>query len=383
MHAIKGMTSKSLIGIGLPLLLGSACAVEGVEDDGGVPGTTASATGTGGSAATSSGGTGAAATGMMAASTGTGGSSAVATGAGGTTGAGGSAMGAGGAATGAGGTGGSGGTDASGGTGGSGGTDASGGTGASGGTDASGGTGGSPSGPTIDDVVGVNTSTMRNAPNGLDGFLFEAPCSDAGTDYDCANSECTVENQRTDDIDFPIGGDPGTVYAVEFRVRGVVEARNYSNCSRDAGDTMDASEQGGDFWCSGGSPGAVSDYNEYTLEVTDGQVDGQPTFYAFNARNGTSHEHESWALDYTKTVQVQGGGNLHFRQYDSNCRQIKNCGPGNAGASNCAAVARVLNLSENDPAPPASFTQPYLGGAPAGGYGQFIIIDVLSVTVVP
>jgi hypothetical protein len=366
---MNGLTLKSLIGVALPLSFAAACGSEGIADDGGIQPTTASGTG-GTTSATGSGGTSATVTGAggtpAAASTttagGTGGTSTAAT-AGGASSAGGATSGIGGSS----GAGAMGGTDASGGTGG---TDASGGTG-----------GGGPGGPTITDIVGVNSSGTRNQPNGLDGFLFEAPCSDAGTNYDCANSECSG-NERTDEIDFPIGGDSGTTYAIELRVRGVVEARNYTGCSRDAGDAMDSSEQGGDFWCSGGSPGAVSDYNEYTLTIMSGQVDGQPTFFALNARNGSSHLHESWALNYVKTVQVQGGGSIRFRQYDSNCRQIKNCGPGDGGASNCTPVARVLDISQNDPQPSASFMQPYLGGAPSGGYGQFILIDVLGVAVV-
>jgi hypothetical protein len=54
-----------------------------------------------------------------------------------------------------------------------------------------------------------------------------------------------------------------------------------------------------------------------------------------------------------------------------------NCGPG-AGSGTCQAP-RSLNLDSTDPKPPASFMQPFVGGAPNGATGQWLYIDVTKV----
>jgi len=261
---------------------------------------------------------------------------------------------------GSGGTAGTGGSSGTAGTGGSGGTAGTGGSGGTAGTGGSGGTGGG--GPSIDELVGD-----------FEGYLFTAPCADPGTGFDCTNNGCT-DNQKDTIVDFPIAGDAATIYDVTIHVWGIVEAKNYDGGTRRAGDLMDASSTGGDFWYEGGTI-PFSSYNTYELHVTPA-VDGAANDYFLNARNGSGEDHESWALNYTATFPVQGGGTIKFRVYDSNCRQIKNCGPG-AGSSTCAAP-RTVNISEADPQP-ADFTQPYVGSAPGGATGQWVLIDVTSV----
>ncbi|MDF3066227.1 MAG: hypothetical protein K0R38_1828 [Polyangiaceae bacterium] len=238
----------------------------------------------------------------------------------------------------------------------------------------SGGSAGGATGPTIADVVGK-----------LDGFLFIAPCGDGGTGFDCLNSTAvpapqnspTCQNQQTKNttVDFAIGGEAGKVYDVTVHVYGVVESKNYQGGMRRDGNNMNASATGGDFWYTGGTA-PNSTYNTYELHVTP-KVEGAPNDYYLNSRNGTNEGHESWALNYTATFPVTGGGKVNFRVFDSNCRQIMNCGPG-TGSSNCAAP-RQLDLSATDPKPPGSFTQPFVGGAPNGATGQWVFFDVTSV----
>jgi hypothetical protein len=258
------------------------------------------------------------------------------------------------------------------GSGGSGG--AAGGTGGAGGaTGGSGGSGGS-AGPSIADVVGK-----------LDGFLFAAPCGDGGTGYDCLNSaavpapqnspSCQNQQPKTTSMDFAIGGEAGKIYDVTVHVYGVVESKNYQGGTRRDGNNMNASSTGGDFWYEGGTA-PNSTYNTYEFHVTP-KVDGAKNDYFLNSRNGSGEGHESWALNYTATFPVTGGGKLNFTVFDSNCRQIMNCGPG-TGSSNCAAP-RQLDLSATDPKPPGSFTQPFVGGAPNGATGQWVFLDVTAV----
>jgi hypothetical protein len=219
----------------------------------------------------------------------------------------------------------------------------------------------------------------------LDGFLFIAPCGDGGTGYDCLNSTpipapqnspaCNNQQPKNTTIDFAIGGETGKIYDMTVHVYGVVEAKTYQGGTRRDGNNMNASAGGGDFWYTGGTA-PNSTYNTYELHVTP-KVDGAPNDYFLNARNSTGEGHESWGLNYTATFPVTGGGKLNFRIYDSNCRQIMNCGPG-TGSSTCAAP-RTIDLSAVEPKP-ANFTQPYVGGAPGGkATGQWVLIDVTAV----
>lgn len=242
------------------------------------------------------------------------------------------------------------------------------------GTSGSGGSGGG-GGVTIADIAGK-----------LDGFLFVAPCGDGGTGYDCLNSTavpapqnspaCNNQQPKTTTIDFPIGGEAGKIYDMTVHVYGVVEAKNYQGGMRRDGNNLNASATGGDFWYVGGTA-PNSTYNTYELHVTPAVAGAAANDYFLNARNGSNEGHESWGLNYTATFPVTGGGKLNFKIYDSNCRQIMNCGPG-GGSSTCEAP-RTIDVGAADPKP-ANFTQPYVGGAPGGkATGQWVLIDVTAV----
>lgn len=229
--------------------------------------------------------------------------------------------------------------------------------------------------------------TIADIAGKLDGFLFIAPCGDGGTGYDCLNSAavpapqnsptCNNQQPKTTTMDFPIGGAAGKIYDMTVHVYGVVEAKNYQNGMRRDGNNMNASATGGDFWHVGGTA-PNSTYNTYEFHVTPAVAGATANDYFLNSRNGTGEGHESWGLNYTATFPVTGGGKLNFKIYDSNCRQIMNCGPG-TGSSTCAAP-RSIDLSATDPKPPASFTQPFVGGAPGGkATGQWVYIDVTAV----
>jgi hypothetical protein len=266
---------------------------------------------------------------------------------------------------------------------------------ASGGGGGAAGTAGSAAGGTSAGSGGAAGSggggaiTVADLVGKLDGFLFVAPCGDGGTGYDCLNSAavpapqnspaCQNQQQKNTTIDFPIGGETGKIYDVTVHVYGVVEAKNYQGGTRRDGNNMNASATGGDFWYTGGTA-PNSTYNTFEFHVTP-KVDGAANDYFLNSRNGSNEGHETWALNYTATFPVTGGGKLNFRIYDSNCRQLMNCGPG-TGSSTCTAP-RQLDLSATDPKPPASFTQPFVGGAPNNATGQWVFIDVTAVAPKP
>ena len=211
----------------------------------------------------------------------------------------------------------------------------------------------------------------RPIAGAFDGFLYSHPCGDEGTGFDCLGSMC-AGGTSTRTQSFMIKGDPATTYELSFRVRGVVEAKNYSGGRRRA-QGLDPSANGGDQWYEGGTA-PNSTYNTYELHVTP-RVDGAPNDYFLNARDGSGEDHSSWALNYLASIKVKGGGSINFRSFDSNCRQIMNCGPG--GGSNMCAAPRVLNLTGAVPPPPANFVQPPKNAQNATG--QWLFIDVLDV----
>lgn len=342
-------------------------------------GTTGTASGGApGSGGIGSGGIGTTGTGGTASggSTGTGGAtSGGATGSGGA--ASGGATGSGGAASG--GTPGTGG-DASGGTSATGGSATGGGSAGKGGSMGTGGPSGGASG--TGGASGGASGSLLDIVGALDGFLFTAPCADGGTGYDCLNTNCTNGSAKTTMMDFPIGGTPGAKYNVTVRVRGVVEAKNYSGCTRAVTGNLVYTASGGNLWCSGGTI-PDSTYNSYELNVFSQAAGGTAMgAYRLNSRDGTGEGHQSWPLNFEATFAVIGGGRVQWRVFDSNCRQIMNCGPG-AGSSTCASPV-TISLAGSTPAAPTSFMQPFRGtGATASAYGQWVFIDVTNVVAAP
>ncbi|HWA75553.1 MAG TPA: hypothetical protein VG937_24630 [Polyangiaceae bacterium] len=324
---------------------------------GGTTTTTGGTTTTTGGTTTTTGGTGPGMTGGTTATGGNGGSTGTTGGAstGGSSGGAGTTGGSGGAATGGTSTGGTpGGGSSTGGAGGS--------QGGKGGTTATGGSAGAGGGG---DLIGTVAGK-------LDGYLFTAPCSDKGTGYDCTNSGCTG-NTKTTTQTFTIGGTPGQAYTLSIHVYGIAEGKRYTGGTRRAGGTDYTGDTGGDFLYTGGTdPGST--YNSYEVHVRN-QAMTETAVYYLNSINGTE-QHSSYALSFDMTLMVVGGGSILFRVYDSNCRQIMNCGPG-AGSSTCAKP-RTIDVSQSNPAP-MNFTQPWVGQAPAGAYGQWVLLDVKSV----
>jgi hypothetical protein len=343
--------------------------------EGGAPGTGGSATGgstgTGGSSTGGSTGTGGVSTGG---STGTGGS-----GTGGSTGTGGSGSGTGGS-TGTGGvsTGGSTGTGgSSSGTGGSTGTGGA----STGGSTGTGGVGGKGTGGVGGAGGAVDLSTVAAS---FDGQLLEFPCGASHSGYDCDNVGCTG-GTVTHSMTYPIKGTTGAIYSVTFNVRGVVEAYAYVGGTRAAG-TASVSQRAtnGGLFCSGGAQepsGSGNDYNTYELDVSPA-VAGEANVYYLNSVISSENPHTSSAtqhltfdINYNATIKVTGGGTLTFKTYDSNCKEVQNCGP--TQGNQCQAP-RTVSLAGVTPAAPTSFTQPFQ--MPTGAYGQWVYFDVTSTT---
>jgi hypothetical protein len=180
-------------------------------------------------------------------------------------------------------------------------------------------------------------------------------------------------NARDSSKTFIVKGDPRRTYSMTLRIRGVTEAKNYTGGKRRVARGMDASPTGGDMWYEGGTV-PFSDYNSYELYVTP-PVAGGPNDYYLNSRDASGEgDHLSWGLNYMATIKIKGGGSIEFRTYDSNCRQIMNCGP---TAGNVCRSPRVIDVRGSMPPPPASFMQPPRSSQNATG--QWVFFDVSDV----
>jgi len=93
--------------------------------------------------------------------------------------------------------------------------------------------------------------------------------------------------------------------------------------------------------------------------------------------SGSPTQHLTFAIDYTKTIPVTGGGMVSLKVFDSNCASVQNCGP--TANNNTCTAPRTVALTGAVPAV-TNFTQPFSGNV-TGAYGQWVQFDVTSVTV--
>jgi hypothetical protein len=182
-----------------------------------------------------------------------------------------------------------------------------------------------------------------------------------------------------------MGGTPGTVYEVTFRIRGIVEVTSYVGGTRAAGDTSVLTTPRNLFQV-GGTPqdqgGPSFDYNTYELHVTPPVAGAAANDYYLNSvttaqnphASGTPTAHVTFDIDYTAKIKVQGGGKVSVKVTDSNCTQQQNCGP---TAGNACLAPRTVDLTGATPAAP-SFAQPFQSGK---YYGQWIFFDITDVKV--
>jgi len=132
------------------------------------------------------------------------------------------------------------------------------------------------------------------------------------------------------------GGAPGKRYKVTLRVRGVVEPMMYKD-----------GQQVGEYFFIGGAPDNAT-YNIYQLTVSS-----PSSHYFFNRQDKVGHR--IFTIDYTATIEVEGGATLTFHGNGQNGRMITNFSK--------------LVVPDVPPAP-----QPY--------NGQFIQLNVTSVAEV-
>ena len=298
-------------------------------------------------------------------------------------------------------TGGMSGGAATGGTGGTGTGGVAGGSGGSGGT-AGAAPGGDCSGDCtavvgkLDGWANLDPPAQTQPPDGIQG---------AGAKDNVATAVCAVSETRPDhglllkEAHWQLKGPgivKGTNYAVELRIVGVVECKEYealAKCPRAANAGRDAKY---DLWCPGATdPPLTSQPNHYNTDMISVTPDSSATTPNLGAQNlgplpaadnwwmfnecpqGYTQSHKTWQIDLTKTITVPGESWINYVEFDTNCREILNCGTSDDAAGVCTSHYSLLPDGAV-PAPPASITaQPAAPGG--GGFGQWVYFDVKSV----
>ena len=220
----------------------------------------------------------------------------------------------------------------------------------------------------------------KDCLSNMDGWVTKAECGMSQVNHDCDLPGCT-NNTKTFASDFVLAGaaaDPAKNFTITFNVRGVVECKTYNGGMNRIGSNATQSPTGVNLFYAGGSvPG--SSYNTHELHVEPKNDVGPSDWYLNACPTGFSEQHYTWLLDYEETIKVKGGSTIHYLSFDSNCREIQNCGAGAAPDTSCTGKQWVVPLDGMVPA--VDIDQPLtVNGA---GYGQFLAIDVTKIEVAP
>jgi hypothetical protein len=299
--------------------------------------------------------------------------------------------------------------------------------GGSGGASSEGGSGGQATGGSGGAAGGSGGAAGGEAPTGnctgdctavfgkFDGWAnLDPPASVTGPDGiqgpgakdNVPTAVCAASEQRPDhgllhkEAHWQLKGpgiEAGKPYKVVVGVTGVVECKTYSNigsCPR-----SENKGRGGTYnlFCPGGTDPPLTSqpdhYNTVMLSVTptsspttpnlgpqdQGPLPTEGNWWMLNeCPQGVNEFHLTWKMDYEATITVPGESWVNFVEFDTNCREIINCGDSDDAAKSCTTPFTIQPQGAV-PAPPASITtQPAAAGG--GKYGQWLYFDVKSVT---
>ena len=152
---------------------------------------------------------------------------------------------------------------------------------------------------------------------------------------DCVSGLVKGDPNKTDNFtaEKVFGGEKGKRYKVTLRFRGVVEPMMYKG-----------GEKVGDYFYIGGEPNNAT-YNVYQVSVSSPK-----SHYFLNRQDKVGHE--IFTIDYTQTIEIDGGATVTFHGNGQNGRLISNF--------------KKLIVADIAPAP-----KPY--------NGQFVQVDVVEV----
>jgi hypothetical protein len=146
----------------------------------------------------------------------------------------------------------------------------------------------------------------------IDGFRFEFPCKDPMPDQpkegaDGLSGLVTGDPKTTDNftVHRQFGGEAGKRYKVTLRFRGVVEPMMYKG-----------GQPVGEYFYVGGEKNNAT-YNVYQIRVSSPQ-----SHYFLNRQDKVGHR--IFAIDYTQTIEIDGGAEIVFFGDGQNGRLITN-----------------------------------------------------------
>jgi len=146
----------------------------------------------------------------------------------------------------------------------------------------------------------------------IDGFRWSFPSADPMPDKPARGAVCRSalvkgDPNKTDNFTEKrnFGGEKGKRYKVTLRFRGVVEPMMYKNGVRD-----------GEYFYIGGQPNNGT-YNTYKLEVS-----APKSHYFLNRCDRVGHN--VFTIDYTRTIEIDGGATLTMSGDGQNGKMIAN-----------------------------------------------------------
>ena len=174
----------------------------------------------------------------------------------------------------------------------------------------------------------------------IDGYRWEFGCKEPMPENpakgaNCASALVKGDPKKTDNFtaEKAFEGEKGKRYLVTLRFRGVVEPMMYKNGKKD-----------GDYFYIGGEPNN-STYNIYKFSVSSPE-----SHYFLNRQDKVGHV--TFTIDYTKTIEIDGGAKITFHGDGQNGQLISNYG---------------------------KLVVPGVAPAPKPFNGQFVQVDVVSV----
>ncbi len=146
----------------------------------------------------------------------------------------------------------------------------------------------------------------------INGYRFEFPCKDAMPENPKPGADCisglvkgdpnTTDNFTAEKV---FGGEKGKRYKVTLRIRGVVEPMMYKG-----------GEKVGEYFYIGGEKNNAT-YNVYQISVSSPK-----SHYFLNRQDKVGHE--IFTIDYTQTIEIDGGATVTFLGNGQNGRLISN-----------------------------------------------------------
>jgi hypothetical protein len=146
----------------------------------------------------------------------------------------------------------------------------------------------------------------------IDGYRFEFPCRDAMPETpkegaDCFSGLVKGDPNKTDNFTAQkvFGGEKGKRYKVTLRFRGVIEPMMYKG-----------GQQVGEYFYIGGEKNNGT-YNVYQIKVSSPE-----SHYFLNRQDKVGHQ--IFTIDYTQTIEIDGGATITFNGDGQNGRLISN-----------------------------------------------------------